>query len=256
MFSQGCRQIDHRLFDVGSRQGYHTLTGTDHLARLGMPERDDSGMVIAQLNVAELISGLPDSRLGLLHRCLGSAQIGPCRIQLCLCANASIKQLLLAPRIGPGIDQLGLDLGQVTLGRAQLVLLVDGVKGRQQCALVDLGTDIDITLGNTPGNAKAEDAFVARLDTPGKTPQLLLTLLLGRHVQHRPYRLGRRLFLGTTCEHKAAQCKHRYMPHGANPSLLSLAISICIPGCNNCPPATTTFSPSLRPSLRMTRPVR
>ncbi|MCY1175369.1 hypothetical protein D9M73_156040 [compost metagenome] len=151
-------------------------------------------MVVAQLDVTELIAGLADRRLGLFDRSLGGAQVGARGIQLCLGADAPVEQLLLAPGTGPGIDQLCLDLGQVALGRAQLVLLIDRVKGRQQGALVDLGTDVHIALGNAPGNAEAEDAFIACLDAAGKTPQLLLALLLGHHIQHRPHGLGRFLF--------------------------------------------------------------
>jgi hypothetical protein len=83
----------------------------------------------------------------------------------------TIKQRLLTAGVGLGVDQLRLDLGQIALGRAQLVLLVGGVEGGEQRTL-HLGADIDVTAGNASTDAETGVALVTRLNAAGETSEV------------------------------------------------------------------------------------
>ena len=92
-----------------------------------------------------------------------------------------------------------------------------------------------------------------RGDRAGKAAEGFLVFGLHFHGQHRAHRLGCRFFLGTGHQQQAGGEYERQALHGWAPGW---AISTSMPGCSNCPPATTTFSPPLRPSPTITLPVR
>ncbi|MNG08587.1 hypothetical protein D3C84_919580 [compost metagenome] len=105
------------------------LAGADDLPGFGVPRGDDGLVVGAQFDVVELVFGLIDRSLRLIEGGLGSFEVGLCDVELRLGAYAAIEQLLLTPGVGLGVDELRLDIGQITLGGAQLVLLIGGVEG-------------------------------------------------------------------------------------------------------------------------------
>ena len=229
------------------------LAGADHLSGLGIPGGDDPGVVGAQFGVVELVFSLVDRGFGLIKGRLGGFQVGLRHIQLGLGTDAAIEQFLLAPSVGLGIDELRLHAGQVALGGAQLVLLVGGVEHREQGALLHFGADIHGAAGDTARHAETQVAFVAGLDGAGEAAEVFLVFGLHLHGQHRPHGLGRRFLFGTSDQQQAGGKQCRQALHGWTPCW---AISTIMPGCSNCPPATTTFSPPLRPSPIITLPVR
>ncbi|MNR47496.1 hypothetical protein D3C85_1666020 [compost metagenome] len=103
---------------------------------------------------------------------------------------------------GLGVDQLRLDFRQIALGRAQLVLLIRRIEGGEQCALLHLGADIDVTAGDSPAHAEPGIGFIARLDTAGEAAQVLFAQGLNLDRQHRPYRRRRWLAFGTGAQHQ------------------------------------------------------
>ena len=246
-------QVDHRFLDIRAGQGHHLLTGTDHLAGFGIPRGDNASVVGTQFGVVELVLGLVDGGLCLVKRGLGGFKVGLGDIQLGLSADATVEQFLLTASIGLGVDELRLHASQIALGGAQLVLLVSGVEDGKQGALLHLGAHVHGAAGNAAGHAEAQVAFITGLDGAGETAEVFLILGFHFHRQHRPHRLGRRFFLGAGHQQQAGGEYSRQALHGWAPGW---AISTIMPGCSNCPPATTTFSPPLRPSPMMTLPVR
>ncbi|MNZ65303.1 hypothetical protein D3C78_834910 [compost metagenome] len=256
LFGQIGRQVDDRLLDIRARQGDHWLTGTDGLPSFSLPVGDHCGMIGLELTVAQLVARLGNGGPGLLQRSTGGLQIGLGSVQLRLGADAAIEQLLLATRIGLGVDPLCLDLGQIALGSTQLVALISRIQAGQCIARFHFAADIHPAPGDTTGHAKAQGALVARLNSAGKPPETGLCLRLHDHRQYRADRIGLCGLLFTTGQQQhAAQAQYDCF-HCATPLSLSGAISTCIPGVSNCPPATTTVSPPLRPSAMTTLPVR
>ena len=167
--------------------------------------------------------------------------------------HTTVEQFLLPPSVGLGVDELRLYARQVALGSAQLVLLVGGVKHGEQGALLHFGADIHSATGDAARHTETQVAFIAGLDGAGETTEVFLIFSLHFHGQHRAYGFGRRLFLGAGHQQQAGGDNERQLLHGCAPGW---AISTTMPGCSNCPPAITTFSPPLRPSPMITLPVR
>ena len=164
-------------------------------------------MVGAQVAVAELVLSLIDRSLRLLHRSLCGLEVGLRGVQLGLGAHTTVEQLLLTTGIGPGVDQLCLYLGQITLGRTQLVLLIGGVEVGQNVTLFHHRTHIVITAHDAPRNTKAQGAFITSFDTPSKAAQILDQLGPGNHIQRRANGF-RRLFLRAAHQHRSSQRHH------------------------------------------------
>lgn len=120
-------------------------------------------------------------------------------------ADATVEQFLLAPRVGLGVDPLGLNPSQITLGSAQLVLLISRIENSQQRALLHFTADVNGAPRDAARHAKAQIAFVARLDGAGESAEVFLILGFHFNRQHRTYRFGRRFFLGTSHQQHAGR---------------------------------------------------
>ena len=156
--------------------------------------------ILAQL--AKSFDG--DLRVRIIDGPVGAVSVKSLSKLLSLGAHATVKQLLLAAGVGSGVDQLRLHLGQVALGRAQLVLLIGGVEVGQYVALLDHRAHIVIAPHNAPRHPKTQGAFVARFDIAGKTAQILCQLGFGHHIQSRANRF-RRLFFRAGHQHGGSQ---------------------------------------------------
>ena len=130
----------------------------------------------------------------MLHGGLRGFEVGLCRVQLGLRAHALIEQLLLAPGIGLGVDQLRAGLIQIALRGAHVVLLIGRVEAGQNIAFFNQRANVVIAPHDAARHAKAQGAFVAGFDVAGKAPQVLGQVGLGHHVEHGPDGWLRRLF--------------------------------------------------------------